>query len=74
MTAWTSDDLEMLQHLHKLCLKNQIDYSIHYSECDHTWDVRLHSAAESENYATRNYSQLTMSIDSAIQHIMRGFK
>lgn len=58
-----------LLRLHSACLARQVSYSVHYNEHDGSWYARIDSAAPSERYVSKDYSDLSWCIECAITHL-----
>lgn len=68
------DDVEcvsMLKELHLKSLEAQVSYEISYSEGSNEWCCSILSPVSVECYTSRDYSNLTFAVDSALQHLRR---
>lgn len=69
--AWGPSIMLPLMELHSECEKKQVSYSVHFNEHDHTWYVDISSAAPSERFCSRDYSQLSWCIEAALKHLRK---
>ena len=60
--------VQCLNHLHSLCCKAQVSYSINYQEFDHQWTIDISSAAKEEEYMSRD-GPLSITFERVFEHL-----
>ena len=61
--------LNLLNELHQKALEIQVSYDISYLEGSNQWCCSISSPAEIECYVSKDYSNLTFALDSALKHL-----
>lgn len=69
------DDAEcvnLLKELHTEALKAQVSYEISYNEGSNEWCCSISSPAPVECYVSKDYSNLSLAIDSTLKHLTKN--
>ena len=62
--------VNLLKELHLRALKAQVSYDISYNEGSNEWCCSVLSPCQSECYISKDYSNLSLAVDSALKHLI----
>ena len=71
MNMHVPGNLPMLKDFHERCAKAQVSYAISWNEHDDTYYVSINSAAPTERYVSKDYTNVADCIDGAIAHLKK---
>lgn len=64
-----ADHVEKLNRMHSMCRSCQVWYTIEFSDGSNQFAISIHSSAKSEEFQTRDYGDLDMALETAIEHL-----
>lgn len=65
----TTNDLELMNKMHKLCHKAAVGYTIDFEQSVGTYGIKIKSVCLTERYHTKLYESIGRAFEEAITHL-----